>query len=116
MMNRRWVGTGMVEAFDARQTKLLELVLEKTRNYYRDLYETRPCYRYPLNINRLMRLCKRSGIRVLMAVRILSNSVDVDSEEEPPLIYERTQCDKKHMHRPYRIFIRPSARRSSENT
>lgn len=107
MNRRKWLGTGMIESFDLRQQRLLDLVLETVRYYYAELYETRDCYRYPLSISRLMKLCNRSGLRTLMAVRILSHSMDVESETEPPLIYEREPSQKNAVRRPYRIYLKP---------
>ncbi len=106
MRQRKWIGTGYVESFDIRQQRLLDLVLETVRHYYAELYETRACYRYPLTLSRLMKLCNRSGLRVLMAVRILSYSVDVEAETEQPLVYERVSSQNNAMHRPYRIYLR----------
>lgn len=109
MRERKWLGTGMIESFDARQQRLLDLVLEKVRHYYAELHETRDCYRYPLTLSRLMKLCNRSGSRTLMAVRILSHSVDAGKETAPPLIYERTASKNNAAHRPYRIFLNTTA-------
>jgi len=106
MKRRKWLGTGYIESFDLRQQRLLDLVLEKVRHYYTELHETRDCYKYPLTISRLMKLCNRSGLRTLMAVRILSYSIDMESELEPPLIYEREASEKNAMRRPYRIYLR----------
>ena len=106
MRQRRWPGTGMIESFDIRQQRLLDLILEKVRHYYADLYGTRDCHRYPLTLSKLMRLCKRSGLRTLMSVRILSHSVDTESESTPPLVYERDPSQNNTMRRPYRIFLR----------
>ncbi len=106
MNRRKWLGTGYVESFDFRQQRLLDLVLEKVRHYYAELYETRDCYKHPLTLSRLMKLCNRSGLRTLMAVRILSFSIDMESELEPPLIYEREPSKKNAMRRPYRIYLR----------
>ena len=108
MKQRRWLGTGLIESFDLRQQRLLDLVLSQVRHYYKELYETRDCYHYPLSLSRLMRLCKRSGLRTLMAVRVLSHSVG-EGEQIPPLIYERDQSEKNAMRRPYRIFLRHNA-------
>lgn len=109
MRARRWLGTGMVESFDVRQQRLLDLVLEKVSYYYSELYEARDCYRYPLTISRLMKLCNRSGSRTLMAVRILSHSIDVESEVEPPLAYERDPSQNNALRRPYRIYLRTNS-------
>ncbi len=106
MRRRKWPGTGLIESFDVRQQRLLDLVLAKVRHYYAELYQTRDCYRYPLTLSRLMQLCNRSGLRTLMAVRILSHSVDMESESEPPLAYERDSSQNNAMRRPYRIFLR----------
>ena len=106
MKQRKWLGTGYIESFDIRQQRLLDLVLEQVRIYYAELYETRYCYRYPLTISRLMKLCNRSGLRTLMAVRILSYSVDVETETETPLVYERASSERNATHRPYRIYLR----------
>lgn len=106
MRKRRWLGTGLIESFDIRQHRLLGLVYREVKRYYCELYGTRDCYRYPLTLSRLMKLCNRSGLRTLMAVRVLSHSVDMESEKEPPLIYERDQSSKNGSRRPYRIFLR----------
>lgn len=106
MRERRWLGTGMVESFDVRQQRLLDLVLKQVRYYYSYLHEARDCYRYPLTVSRLMKLCNRSGSRTLMAVRILSHSVDVETETAPPLAYERDPSQNNAMRRPYRIYLR----------
>ena len=106
MKQRKWLGTGYIESFDLRQQRLLDLVLEKVRHYYADLHETRHCYRHPLTLSRLMKLCNRSGLRTLMAVRILSYSIDMQSELVPPLVYERDPSKKNAMRRPYRIYLR----------
>ena len=34
MRQRRWPGTGMIESFDIRQQRLLDLILEKVRHYW----------------------------------------------------------------------------------
>ena len=96
----------MVESFDMRQQRLLDIVLDMIRYYYAELYETRACFRYPLTLSRLMKLCNRSGLRTLMAVRILSHSADVESESKPPLVYERDPSQNNAMRRPYRIYLR----------
>jgi len=106
MNRRKWLGTGTIESFDVRQQRLLDLVLEKVRYYYAELHETRDCYKHPLTLSRLMKLCNRSGLRTLMAVRILSYSIDMESELQPPLIYEREPSKKNAMRRPYRIYLR----------
>lgn len=106
MKRRKWLGTGDIESFDLRQQRLLDLVLEKVRYYYAELHETRDCYKYPLTLSRLMKLCNRSGLRTLMAVRILSFSIDMESELEPPLMYERDSSQRNAMRRPYRIYLR----------
>ena len=106
MRQRKWLGTGMVESFDVRQQRLLDLVLETVCFYYAELFETRDCYRHPLTLSRLMKLCNRSGLRTLMAVRILSHSVDIEAESQPPLVYERDPSQNNAMRRPYRIYLR----------
>ncbi len=63
-----------------------------------------------LTLSRLMKLCNRSGLRTLMAVRILSHPVDVESESDPPLVYERDRSQKNTMRRPYRIYLRSDRR------
>jgi len=85
------------------------LVLEQVRFYYAELYETRDCYKHPLTLSRLMKLCNRSGLRTLMAVRILCYSIDMESELEPPLIYERDPSKNNAVKRPYRIYLKSSA-------
>lgn len=115
MMNkRRWLGTGMIETFDVRQQRLLDLVLNKVRHYYAELFGTRECFRYPLTLSRLMKLCNRSGLRTLMAVRILSHSMDRETEKEPPLVYERDPSQNNAMRRPYRIYLRSNQTQSGD--
>lgn len=109
MRQRKWLGTGMIESFDVRQQRLLDLVLGKVRHYYAELHGTRDCHRYPLTISKLMKLCNRSGSRTLMAVRILSHSVDMESEIEPPLAYARDPSQNNALRRPYRIYLRSAA-------
>lgn len=106
MRQRRWLGSGITEAIDTRQQRLLDLVLKQVRHYYSELYGFRDCFRYPLSLSRLMKLCNRSGTRTLMAVRILAHSVDTENEKEPPIIYDRIGAKRNAMHRPYRIFLR----------
>lgn len=106
MRQRQWVGSDIIETLDIRQQRLLDLILQKIRLYYSELYQTKDCYRYPLSLSRLMRLCNRSGTRTLMAIRILSFSFDIESEHEPPVYYDRAQSPKNPTRRAYRIFLR----------
>jgi hypothetical protein len=108
MEQRVWVKSGIVEAIDARQAALLNLVLEKIRHYYQHLYQTRPCYQYPLSLSRLSKLCKRSNASVTLALRYLANSVPFGSKEPPAVFYDRIAGQKNKSHRPYRIFLRQS--------
>src|SRR5258708_3334224 len=106
-MDRRvWIKSGIVEELDARQSRLLELVLQKIQFYYRELHGTRPCYRHPLSLSRLARLCQRSGATVTLALRYLAHTVPVGSNDSPPVFYDRTSATKNRSHRPYRIFLR----------
>lgn len=106
MEKRRWVQSGMIEELDARQSRLLELVLEKIQLYYRELYQTRPCFQYPLSLSRLSRLCKRSGQTVVGALRLLANTIPLGANSETLVYYDRTVAQKNKSHRPYRIFLR----------
>ena len=106
MEKRVWVRSGVVEELDARQSRLIHLVLEKIQLYYRELHGTRPCYRYPLSLYRLMKLCNRSGQSVTLALRILANTVPQGSQAEPPIFYDRIAAQRNKAHRPYRIFLR----------
>ena len=106
MEKRVWIRSGVVEELDARQSRLMNLVLEKIRFYYRELHGTRPCYRYPLSLSRLMKLCHRSSQSVTLALRILANTVPFGSHTEPPVFYDRAHSLKNKSHRPYRIFLR----------
>ena len=106
MEKRIWIKSGVVEVLDAKQQRLIHLVLEQIQYYYRHLYRTRPCYQYPLSLSRLMRLCKRSGHAVTGAIRILANTIPEGSHEQPPIYYDRAQSQKNKTHRPYRIFLR----------
>ena len=106
MEKRVWIRSGIVEDLDAKQTKLLHLVYDQIILYYEKLYRTRPCYRYPLSLSRLMKLCNRSSHAVSMALRYLANTVPLGSHEEPPVYYDRGQSSRNKTHRPYRIFAR----------
>jgi hypothetical protein len=94
-----------VEELDKRQQTFLDLVLEKIRYYYRELYGTRPCYQYPLTLTRLSKLCNRSTTSVINAVRLLANSAE-ESEDEPPISYDRISSLRNFSHRVYRIFLK----------
>ena len=106
MERRVWIKSGVVEELDARQLRLLHLVQEKIVFYYRHLYQTRPCYQYPLSLSRLMKLCHRSGHAVTTALRYLANTVPAGSEEQPKVFYDRHAATKNKSHRPYRILLR----------
>ena len=107
MQTRVWIKSGVTEQLDVKQVRLLELVLEKIVFYYRQLHGTRPCYRHPLSLSRLMRLCKRSSSAVSLALRYLANTVPAGSDKEPPIYYDRVSAERNKSHRPYRIFLRP---------
>jgi len=109
MEKRVWARSGVVEELDARQSRLIHLVLEKIQLYYRELHGTRPCYRDPLSLSRLMKLCNRSSQSVTLALRILANTVPLGSHAEAPVFYDRIAAQKNKSHRPYRIFLRNKA-------
>jgi len=106
MEKRVWIRSGVVEELDVKQVRLIELVLEKIELYYRELHGTRPCYRYPLSLSRLMKLTNRSGNAVTHALRILANTIPYGMHTEPPVFYDRISAQKNKSHRPYRIFLR----------
>ena len=106
IQKRVWIRSGIVEELDEKQTRLINLVHEKIVFYYRTLYETRPCYKYPLSLSRLMKLCNRSAHAVSLALRYLANTVPDGSTSEPPVFYDRISAERNKSHRPYRIFLR----------
>ena len=106
LQKRVWIRSGIVEELDARQTRLLGLVLEKVKLYYRELYGTAPRYKYPLSLSRLMKLCNRSGHTITGALHYLSNTVEAGSQAQPAIYYDRISASKNKSHRPYRIFLR----------
>ena len=106
MEKRVWIKSGIVEELDAKQVRLINLVFEKIVYYYRHLYQTRPCYQYPLSLSRLMKLCNRGGATVSLALRYLANTIPAGSHELPPVFYDRANSLKNKSHRPYRIFLR----------
>ena len=103
---RIWIKSGIIEELDKRQLQLLDLVYEKIKFYYSELYGTRPCYQYPLSLSRLMKLCSRNSYAVSMALRYLANTVPVGSKAKLPIYYDRQSAEKNKSHRPYRIFLR----------
>ncbi len=94
-----------MEELDKRQQRFLDLVLEKIRYYYRELYGTKDCYKYPLTLTRLSKLCNRNTTAVNNAVRLLANSVS-ENEEEPPISYDRINSLRNNSHRVYRVFLK----------
>ncbi len=106
MEKRVWIRSGVIEELDVKQSRLIQLVLEKIQLYYRELHGTRPCYRYPLSLSRLMKLYNRSSHAVSLALRYLANTVPAGSDEAPPVFYDRCSALKNKSHRPYRIFLR----------
>lgn len=106
LQKRVWVRSGVVEILDEREVRLLTLVLEKIEYYYSHLYRTRDCYKYPLSLSRLMKLCNRSGTTVSTALKYLANTVPLGTKSEPPVYYYRIQSVRNKSHRPYRIFLR----------
>jgi hypothetical protein len=106
LQKRVWVRSGVVEVLDEREVRLLNLVYEKIVYYYKHLYGTRDCYRYPLSLSRLMKLSNRSGTAVRTALHYLANTVPLGSHSDPPIHYDRAQSVKNKSHRPYRIFLR----------
>ena len=109
---RTWIRSGIVEELDKRQQAFLDLVLEKIKYYYRELYGTRDCYKYPLTLTRLSKLCNRSTTTVINAVRLLANSV-IEGKTEPEISYDRINSLGNNFHRTYRILLRQNIRKSS---
>jgi hypothetical protein len=103
---RVWIRSGIVEELDERQQRLMRLVLEKIKFYYERLYRTRPCFRHPLSLSRLMQLSNRSSAAVMTAIRYLAHTVPFGSDAEPPIYYDRSKSQRNKTHRPYRIFLR----------
>lgn len=103
---RVWIKSGVIEELDAKQQRLVQLVHEKIVFYYRELHRTRPCYRYPLSLSRLMRLTKRNSHAVTTALRYLANTIPAGTDEVPPVFYDRLAATKNKSHRPYRIYLR----------
>jgi hypothetical protein len=95
-----------VEELDQRQLKFLDFVLDNIKYYYRELYGTRDCYRHPLTLSTLSKLCNRNTASVINAVRILANSIPYDFDAEPPISYDRIKSLRNNSHRAYRIFLR----------
>lgn len=103
---RIWIRSGIIEELDKRQQAFLDFVLEKIKYYYSELYGKRDCYKHPLTISRLKKLCNRSNQAVSNAVRMLANTVPSDSDSDPPIHYDRIKSERNNTHRPYRIFLR----------
>ncbi len=106
MKTRIWIKSGVEEEFDIRQQRLLDLVYQKIRFYYSELYQTRSCHKHPLSLSRLTKLCNRSGSAVIHAVRILANTIKKEKDERPKIFYRRIISNNNSMHRPYQIFLR----------
>lgn len=106
MKQRVWVSSGITEEIDARQQRLLDDVLTQIRRYYQELYLTRRKYASPLTLSQLSRLCNRSNVVVMAAVRMLANTVDASESSAPPIYYQRIKSGRNASHRPYQIFLR----------
>jgi len=102
---RIWIRSGIVEELDQRQLDFLDYVLDKIKYYYRELHGTRDCYRHPLTLGRLAKLCNRSSASVLNAVRVLANTAPYGSDADPPINYDRISSTRNKSHRAYRIFL-----------
>ena len=105
MNHRRWITSGVQEEIDTRQQRHLDWVLDRIRYYYRELHGTRACYRHPLSLKQLMKLTKRNSYAVVNAIRILANSIS-QTEQTPPVFYDRIGSTNNASHRPYRIHLR----------
>lgn len=114
MQRRIWIRSGIVEELDQRQLRLLDHVYRQIQHYYSNLHNSRPCYRHPLNLSRLVRLTNRSGAAVISAVRLLSHTIPDHTRSEgsdvspvfPLITYTRIASERNASHRPYRIFLR----------
>ena len=106
IQERVWIKSGVIEALDQRQIALLKHVQEQIEHYYRELYQTRPCFDYPLSLSRLMKLTNRSGSSVTAAIRYLANTIPAGSSERPTISYDRISSERNPSHRPYRIWLR----------
>jgi hypothetical protein len=106
LQKRVWVKSGVIEILDEREVRLLNHVYEQIVHYYKHLYGTRPCYRYPLTLSRLMKLCNRSSTAIRKAIQYLANTIPLGSHEGTLIHYDRIQSVKNKSHRPYRIFLR----------
>lgn len=106
LQKRVWVKSGVIEVLDEREVRLLNLVYEQIRYYYKHLHGTRPVYQYPLSLSRLMKLCNRSGAVVRKALQYLANTIPLGSHNGTLVWYDRIQSVKNKSHRPYRIFLR----------
>lgn len=101
-----WISSGITEEIDTRQQRLLDEVLAQIRRYYHDLYLTLPKYVSPLTLSMLSRMCNRSNVVVMAAVRMLANTVEISSSRNPPIHYQRIKSGRNASHRPYQIFLR----------
>lgn len=108
MEKRIWIRSGIVEELDEKQLRLLSLVLEKINYYYNNLHGTKAALKHPLNLNRLKKLCRRSGQAVSTALKYLAHTTPLGSNQDPPIYYDRVQAVANKTHRPYRIFLRCS--------
>lgn len=106
MKNLAWISSGISEEIDARQERLLDEVLKQIRLYYHDLYLTQYKYSSPLTLSMLSRMCNRSNVVVMAAVRMLANTVDASNPSSPPIHYQRIKSGRNASHRPYQIFLR----------
>ena len=107
MYKRDWIESGITEELDERQNRLLELVLEKIKIYYRDMYQKRG-NPYPLSLKKLMKLTNRSGSVVTAAVKMLANTIPLGSDKKPLIYYDRVKSENNPYKRPYRIFLKRS--------
>ena len=105
MKTRKWISSGITEELDKRQQQLLENVYGQIDHYYRNLYLTTSKFAVPLTLSTLSKLCKRSNVVVMGAVRMLANTIE-EGEEQPRIYYQRIKSGRNASHRPYQIFLR----------
>ena len=99
---------GRIELIRKNQYEKMQKVYDAIKHYYDNLYKTRPCYKYPLNLYRITKLTKFEGRTVASACKLLETTIPeyANKDYTKPLIrIEQKQCRKNKSHITWQIYL-----------